>query len=107
MMVTKKLDAFGKKMDFGPKNCIFGPKFCIFLRYTYETPIFWLGRTRLNGIITPPYPEGTLDTFGFPVGGRLALLGSKNAVFWLETNSLVVSLKINCYNHDGTPKRPL
>ena len=40
MMVTKKLDAFGKKMDFGPKNCIFGPKFCIFLRYTYETPIF-------------------------------------------------------------------
>ena len=41
-MVTKKLDAFGKKMDFGPKNCIFGPKFCIFLRYTYDTPIFWV-----------------------------------------------------------------
>merc|ERR1719350_1222213 len=40
MMVTKKLDVFGKKMYFGPKNCIFGPKICIFLRYTYETPIF-------------------------------------------------------------------
>ena len=39
MMVTKKLDAFGKKMNFGPKNCIFGPKFCIFLRYTYETTL--------------------------------------------------------------------
>merc|ERR1711978_615403 len=48
---------------------------------------------------TPPYPEGTLDTFGFLVDGRLAtrravswprlpkvaVLGSKNAVFWPET----------------------
>ena len=40
-MVTKKVGRFPKQMDFGPKNCIFGPKFCIFLRYTYETPIFW------------------------------------------------------------------
>ena len=108
-------------MDFGPKKCIFGPKFCIFLRYTYETPIF-LGQTHRTGLITcPPYPEVTLDTFGFPVGGRLAtrravswprlpkvaLLGSKNAVFWPETIFFVVSLKINCYNHDGTPKRQL
>ena len=44
---------------------------------------------------TPPYPEVTLDTFGFPVGARLAarravlwpqlpkvaLLGPKNALF--------------------------
>merc|ERR1712077_102219 len=50
----------------------FGPKICIFLRYAYITPIFWVGRTRLNGIITPTYPEVTLDNFGFPVGGRLA-----------------------------------
>ena len=72
MMVTKNLDDFRKKMDFGPKNCIFGPKFCIFLRYTYETPIF-LGQTHRTGLITcPPYPEVTLDTFGFPVDGRLA-----------------------------------
>ena len=78
MMVTKNLDDFRKKMDFGPKNCIFGPKFCIFLRYTYETPIFW-GQTHRTGLITcPPYPEVTLDTFGFPVGGRLA---ARRAVF--------------------------
>ena len=78
MMVTKNLDDFRKKMDFGPKNCIFGPKFCIFLRYTYETPIF-LGQTHRTGLITcPPYPEVTLDTFGFPVGGRL---GARRAVF--------------------------
>ena len=84
-----------KKMDLGPKNCIFDQKFCIFLRYTYETTLFWLGRSRLNGMTTPPYPEVTLDTFGFPVGARLAarravlwpqlpkvaLLGPKNAVF--------------------------
>ena len=37
-----------------------------------KPPFFRLGRSRLNGIISPPYPEVTLDTFGFPVGGRLA-----------------------------------
>ena len=42
---NKKFGRFPKKMYFGPKNCIFGPKFCIFLRYTYETPIFWVRRT--------------------------------------------------------------
>ena len=78
-MVTKNLDDFRKKMDFGPKNCIFGPKFCIFLRYTYETPIF-SGQTHRTGpIISPPYPEVTLDNFGFPVGGRLA---ARRAVSW-------------------------
>ena len=39
---NKKVGRFWQKNDLGPKNCIFGPKFCIFLRYTYETPIFWL-----------------------------------------------------------------
>ena len=58
---------------------IFCPKFCIFLRYTYETPFFWLGRTQLEGIMSPPYPEVTLDTFGFPVGARLA---ARRAVLW-------------------------
>ena len=96
---NKKIGRFWQKNWFCAKNCIFGPKFCIFLRYTYETPIFWLRRNWLNGIISPPYPELTLDNFGFPVGGRLAtrrtvlwpklpkvaLLGSKNAVFWPET----------------------
>ena len=49
-----------------------GSKICIFLRYTHITQFFGVRRTRLNGIISPPYPEVTLDTFGFPVGGRLA-----------------------------------
>ena len=37
-----------------------------------KPPFFWLGRSRLNGMTTPPYPEVTLDTFGFPVGAKWA-----------------------------------
>ena len=33
---------------------------------------------RTGPIISPPYPEVTLDNFGFPVGGRLA---ARRAVF--------------------------
>ena len=74
-------------------------KICIFLRYTHITPFFGVRRTRLNGIISPPYPEVTLDTFGFPVGGRLAgrfvaliaqsgpFLAQKRC-FWPEINFL-------------------
>ena len=58
---------------------IFGPKICIFLRYAHITPIFWVRWTRQNGIISPPYPEVTLDNFGFPVCGRLA---ARRAFFW-------------------------
>ena len=54
-------------------------RICIFLRYTHITPFFGVRRTRLNGIISPPYPEVTLDNFGFPVGGRLA---ARRAVSW-------------------------
>ena len=93
-----KFGQFPKKMDFGPKNCIFGPKFCTFYATPMKPPFFRLRRTRLIWIISPPYPEVTLDTFGFPVGGRLAarravfrhrlpkvaLFGPKNAVFWTE-----------------------
>ena len=98
----KKFGRFPKKMDFGPKNCIFGPKFCIFLRYTYETPIF-SGQTHRTGLITcPPYPEVTLDTFGFLVGGRsagrfstpIAQSGPFSAqkwFFWPEINFLSTS----------------
>ena len=50
-----------------------------FLRYTHITPFFGDRWIRLNGIISPPYPGVTLDTFGFPVGGRLA---SRRAVSW-------------------------
>ena len=37
-----------------------------------KPPFFWLGWTQLNGIISPLYPEVTLDNFSFLVGGRLA-----------------------------------
>ena len=67
---------------FSPLNSAF------LLRYTYETPIFWLGRTRLNGIISPPYPEVTLDNFDFPVDGRLA---SRRAVFRSPGRILAIS----------------
>ena len=79
----------GQKTAFSARNSAF------FYATPMKPPFFRLGRSRLNGIISPPYPEVTLDTFGFPVGGRLAawravswprlpkvaLLGSKNAVF--------------------------
>ena len=42
------------------------------LSHTHITPFFGLGRTRIDGIISPPYPEVTLDTFSFWVGGRSA-----------------------------------
>ena len=105
-------------MNFGPKNCIFGPKFCIFLRYTFETPIFW-GQTHRTGLITcPPYPEVTLDTFGFPVDGRLAarravsrprlpkvaLFGPKSRFFG-QKSIFVHILQFLRYYHDQTPKR--
>ena len=56
----------------------FGPK----------PPFFWVVRTRLNGIISPPYPEATLDNFGFPVGGRLA---ARRAVFRPPGRNLAIS----------------
>ena len=65
----------------------------------------------------PPYSEVTLDNFVFLVCGHLAawqavlwpqlpkvaLLGSKNAVFGLKS-IFCGQPKKNCYNHDGTPK---
>ena len=68
---------------------IFGPKFCFFLRYTHITTFIWAQADMLfvkfytqayfltlrnlpHRNISPTYPEVTLDTFGFPVGGRLA-----------------------------------
>ena len=82
----------GQKTAFSARNSAF------FYATPMKPPFFRLGRSRLNGIISPPYPEVTLDTFGFPVGGRLAarrtvswprlpkvaLSGPKNAVFWPE-----------------------
>ena len=89
------VDPVVRRASGRPPGPIFGPKICIFLRYTYETPIFSGQTDRTGPIISPPYPEVTLDTFGFPVGGRfavrravfrhrlpkVALFGPKSAVF--------------------------
>ena len=58
---------------------ILGLKIVFFLRYALKTHFFGFRQTRLNGIISSSYPEVTLDTFGFPVGARLA---ARRAVFW-------------------------
>merc|ERR1712237_213245 len=97
-MVTKKLDDFQKKLILGQKTAFSAQNSAFFYATPMKPPFFRLRRSRLNGIISPPYPEVTLDTFGFPVGGRLAarrtvswprlpkvaLSGPQNAVFWPE-----------------------
>ena len=108
------MDNFQKKWIPGQKTAFLTRNSAFFYATPMKPPFLWLGQSRLNGMTTPPYPEGTLDTFGFLVGGRLAtrravswpllpkvaLLGSKNAVFLARNHFFVVSLKINCYNHN-------
>merc|ERR1712024_229320 len=93
-MVTKK-KLLAKKWILGQKTAFSARNSAFFYATPMKPPFFQLIRSRLNGIISPPYPEVTLDTFGFPVGGRLAtgravswprlpkvaLLGSENAIF--------------------------
>ena len=65
--------------DHGPAaEAHFWPKNLFFLRYTHITPIFRAQAGPSQEITSPLYPEVTLDTFGFPVGGRLA---ARRAVF--------------------------
>ena len=51
----------------------------MYKKFVDDSAFLWLGRCRLNGMTTPPYPEGTLDAFGLLVGGRLA---TRRAVSW-------------------------
>ena len=120
-MVTNFFDNLLKTNGFWAKKLHIRPEILHFFTLHLWNPHFLAQTDRTGPIISPPYPEVTLDTFGFPVGGRLAawlavswprlpkvaLLGSKNAVFWPETSFFVVNLKIDCYNHDGTTKRQL
>ena len=84
-----------KKWILGQKTAFSAQNSAFFYATPMKPPFFRLGRSRLNGIISPPYPEVTLDTFSFLVGGclaawravswpqlpKVALLGSKNDVF--------------------------
>ena len=109
MVVTKEIGRVRKKWIWGQKNAFLTKNSAFFYATPMKPPFFWLGWSRLNGMTTPPYPDVTLDTFGFPVGGRLAawravswprlpkvaLLGSENAVFG-PNQFIEISLKINC-----------
>ena len=79
MMVTKKLEYVPIIWLQGQKTLYFWPKNQFFLRYAHTTHFLGLKQTRLNGIISSPYPQVTLDTFGFPVDVRSAV---QQAVFW-------------------------
>ena len=50
----------GQKTAFSARNSAF------FYATPMKPPFFQLKRSRLNGIISPPYPEVTVDTFSFP-----------------------------------------
>ena len=81
--------------------------YAFFLLYAHATTIFGLRWTQLNGIITCPHHEVTLDNFGFLVGAhstawwavirpymaKMVLLGAKNAFFWPKINFLETSSK--------------
>ena len=55
--------------------------------------IFWIRQIRPNGILSPPYPEVTLDNFSFPLGGRSA---ARRAVF--RTPGRILARKsVFCY----------
>ena len=70
---------------FWPKNC---PKIWVFYATPIKPPFFGLRRTQLNEIITSTYPEVTLDTFGFSVGGR-SVFGNKNAYYTIVSHGIV------------------
>ena len=54
-----------------PKNIGLRPKKISFFYATLHiTHFFGLKQAELNGIISSPYPQVTLDAFGFPVGAR-------------------------------------
>ena len=72
-------------------GAIFCPNFGIFYATPMKPPFFWLRQTQLNGILGPPYPEVTLDNFGFLVGGRLA---ARRAVF--RPQGLILAILGQC-----------
>ena len=101
------VDSVARRLLGGRQGPFLAQKSTFFYATPTPPPFFGLRRTRLNGIISPPYPEATFDTFGFAVGGRsaarravlwpqlpkVALFRVKNAVFWPETHFLETSSK--------------
>ena len=79
MMVTKNLEYVPIIGLCGQKSLNFWPKNQFFSTLRHITQFFGLKQTRLNGIISSPYPQVTLDAFCFLVGVRSA---AQQAVFW-------------------------
>ena len=101
MMVTKKLEYVPIIWLQGQKTLYFWPKNQFFSTLRPYDPFFGLRRTRLNGIITSPCPEVTLDTFGFPVGARSA---AQRAVFWHRMPKMAFfELKMLFFGPSGYP----
>ena len=95
----------------GPRvhnRSIFDPKISIFLRYTHITPIFGVRRIRPNGILSPPYPEVTLDNFGFLVGNCLAawwaIFQPPCLILAIFGNSGVLTLDVCCGKNMTSPE---
>ena len=62
----------------GRRGSFLARKSAFFYATPMKPPFFRVRRTgpdRTGPIISPPYPEVTLDNFGFLVGGRLAASG--------------------------------
>ena len=87
-----------------PKMALFGPKICFFLRYAHITHFFGLKQTRLNGIISSPYPQVTLDTFGFPVDVRMA---TQRPIFWHQLPKMALFWAKNAIFSTLRPYNPL
>ena len=105
IMVTKNLEYVPiiwlcgqKSLNFWPKNQFF------FLRYDHITQFFGLKQTRLNGIISSPYPQVTLVTFGFPVDVRSA---AQPAVFWHQLPKMGLFWAKNAIFSTLCPYKPL
>ena len=102
---NKKIGICPNNIASGPKNTVFlAQKSVFFLRYAHITPCFGLKQTRLNGIISSPYPQVTLDTFGFPVDVRSA---AQQAVFWHQLPKMGLFWAKNAIFSTLCPYNPL
>ena len=91
----------GVWLFFPMKNAAFLAKILFFLCYAHITHFFGLWQTCLNGIITSPCPEVTLDTFGFIVRARLA---ARQVVFWrLSPKMALFGAKNGIFDPSGCP----
>ena len=92
----------GQKTAFSAQNSAF------FYATPMKPPFFRVRRSRLNGIISPPYPEVTLDNFGFLVGNCLAawwaIFQPSCRILAIFGNSEVLTLDVCCGKNMSSPE---